>query len=381
MPKFEPILTVVKDLCLRSGDVLQRNKGLYLNCAKDTYNDLNEDSLKIFDRIKVPLRRSLKVNKKTNGVELPCDTLRLSSINIMDKAGSLHTVWRNERIHDDIVDIAQAKDCACEFKCGYKLCNTIKGYEAITSTKSDKLPNGSDISFTCVDRKYVDPQGFVWLETQYPIRIYANGTWTNTILKTDSQKLCEVEVDSNGCICDTDKNLELLCDACGINKSNIPFGGNAQSFPDKNVDTWKYFCSSKFEWFAVQCGGHSHNNQFNNIYNINETSNRIVLPHNFPFDNIVIRYFADIQLRDLQIPYMAKECFMTGLQWFANSHKDDKQQLALIYEQKYARQKWALLQELNKYRISELKMITTPPVFMPSFIEERHAHGWGGRIQ
>lgn len=381
MPRFEPILKVASDLCLRSGDILMRNRGVYLNCAKDVWNDLNEDSLKIFDRIKIPLRHKFKVNKKTNSIELPCDFLRLCSVNVIGKDGVLHPVWMNDRVHDDIVDISKTKDCACEFKCGYALCNTIKGYEAITSTKTDNLPNGSDISFTCVDRKYVDPNGFVYLETQYPIRVYTNGTWTDTVLKTDTQKLCECEVDKNGCICDTEKNLEVLCNSCGIKQNSIPFGGDAQSFNgNPNVDTWKYFCSSKLEWFGTQCGNHSWHNQFNNVYNLNELGNRIVLPHNFPFDNVVIRYFADIQLRDLQIPYMAKECFMDGLQWLANTHKEDKQQIALVYQKKYTDKKWGLLQELNKYRIAELKMITTPPIWMPSFIEERHAHGWGGDI-
>jgi len=378
MPKFEHITSVVKDLCLRSGDTLQRNKGLYLNCSKDVYNDLNEDSLKIFDRVKIPVRSKFKVNKRTNSIELPCDALRLCSVNVIDGTGAFLPVWRNERITDDIVDISTAKDCACEFKCGYKLCNTIKGYEAITSVKTDKLPNGNDISFTCVDRKYIDPQGFFYQETQFPERVYTNGIWTNTILKTENTKLCKVDVDNNGCCCDTDANVDALCHACGIKTDGIPFGGNAQSFcGNRNVDTWRYFCSSKIDWFGIQCGSHLHGRiDFRNIYNLNELGNRLVLPHDFPFDHVMVRYFADIQLKNLMIPYMAKECFMSGLQWFASSHKDDKQQLAMVYERKYAAQKWGLLGDLNKYRIAELKMITTPPVKMPSYYQHHHKNDW-----
>src|ERR1700760_645147 len=166
MPKFEHITDVVKDLCLKSWDILQRHKGIYLNCAKDVYNDLNEDSLKIFERVKIPVRSVYSINKKTNSIELPCDTLRLCSVNVIDSCGSFIPVWRNEHLHDDIVDISNAKDCACELKCGYTLCNTIKGYEAVTSTKTDKLPNGEGISFVCIDRKYTDSKGFFYSETQ-----------------------------------------------------------------------------------------------------------------------------------------------------------------------------------------------------------------------
>src|SRR6266496_4377010 len=349
MPKFEPILEVIKSLCLRSGDNLQRNKGLYLNCAKDIYNDLNEDSLKIFDRVKIPVRSKFKVNKRTNSIELPCDALRLCSVNVIDGTGAFLPVWRNEQITDDIVDISTAK-----------------------------LPNGNDISFTCIDRKYINPQGFFYQDTQFPERIYTNGVWTNTILKTENTKLCKVDVDSNGCCCDTDANVDALCHACGIKTDGIPFGGNAQSFcGNPNVDTWRYFCSSKIDWFGVQCGSHLHGRiDFRNIYNLNELGNRLVLPHDFPFDHVMVRYFADIQLKNLMIPYMAKECFMSGLQWFANSHRDDKQQLAMVYERKYAAQKWGLLGELNKYRIAELKMITTPPVKMPSYYQHHHKNDW-----
>lgn len=380
MSRFIHITELVQDLCQRSGDTLQRNKGLFLSCSKDTWNDLNDDSLRLADRVKIPLRRSFHINKRTNSIDMPCDFLRLSSVNVMDHRGVLYPVFRNDRLHDDMVELSVAKDCACEHNCGYQLCNIIKGYEAVQSVKSDLLPNGSPISFNCVDRKYIDPQGFFYSETQYPKRIYVSGVWTSTILYTEETKLCAVEIDNNGCVCDTESNVDNLCNACGIgdvNNDKCCIGGDANTPPDKNCDTWKYYCSSRMDWFGVQCGKYPQgfHRECNNIYNISELGDRLIFPSNFGWDKVVVRYYADITLKDLYIPYMVKECFMTGLQYFAATNNDKKQQLANAYSVKYSKQKWALLLSLNKYRIDELREIMTPPIYVPSFYQRQHREG------
>jgi len=286
-------------------------------------------------------------------------------------------VFKNDSLHGKMIDVGAAKDCACEFKCGYKLCNTVKGYEAVVSVKSDKMPNGDPISFNCVDRKSIDPNGFFYSETQYPLRVYDNGVWTNTVLHTESIKLCSVEVDKNGCICDTEENVNRLCNACGIEVGGILVGGDANSFHnDPKVDTWIYHCNSKFDWFSTQCGSHGfgqhkrHN--FNNVYNVDESGNRLIFPPNFGHDRVMVRSYHDISLKNIQVPFIAKECYMTGLQYFANTNNDKKQQLANVYEVKYSKQKFALLLELNKYRIEEMRMMLTPPVRVPSYIAHRY---------
>lgn len=378
MARFEHITDVVKSLCLRSGDLLQRNKGLYLDCANDTFNDLNTDVLRLAERVKMPIRTLFSINKRTNSIDLPCNFLKLSSVNIMDNKGIMYPVFRNERLHDDIVEVSAARDCACEFNCGYKLCNTIKGYEAVQSVKSDFLPNGDPISFNCIDRKALSG-GFLYEETQNPQRVYLSGVWTNTIKGIENKKLCAVEVDHNGCVCDSEHNINAVCDSCGIsniNENKCCIGGDANNAPSKNCDTWKYYCSSRLDWFETQCGGFpfGFHHGCNNIYNISELGDRLIFPHNFGWDKVVVRYYADIDLNDLWIPYMAKEVFMTGLQYFASTHNDKKQQQAAMYSQKYSKQKWALFLEFNKYRIEELRMIMTPPVYVPSFISNRHGH-------
>lgn len=379
MPRFEPIVDLVESLCLRSGDILMRNKGLYLSCANDVWEDLNETTLKIADRVKVPIRKSFLVDKKTNSVTIPGNFLRICSVNV-EWEGMFFPVYRNDKIHEDIVDLGGSSSGACEHNCSHKLCNTIKGYEAIQSVKSDFLPNGSPVSFNCVDRKYIDPSGFFYSETQAPLRRYVSGIWVDTILNTEQEKLCAVELDENGCVCDTDKNIEAVCNSCSKHGGElIPIGGTAVCPPGKDINTWIYYCNTKLDWFGLQCGDFPKGfpKGCNNIYNISELGNQLIFPHNFGFDRVMIRFYSDIDLKDLVIPYMAKETFMKGLQYFSVTNHDKKQQLANIYKTDYSRLKWGLFMELNKRRIADLRMILTPPMFVPSFIANPR---WGGDL-
>lgn len=380
MAKFYTAEELCESTCLRSGDLFLRNKGLYLDCVQEVYNDMNEDVLKISDKIKIPVRYQFFVDKRTNSVLLPKKMLKLCSVSSVDRHGHFHPLYRNDNIPTDIVDMGESHNCSCENECSYSLCNTIKGYEAVQTVQSDYLPNGTPISFTCTDRKMVDDNGFFYSQTQYPLRVYLSGVWTDTILYTEDKKLCQLEIDDNGCVCDTDQNLDLVCNACGIQESSIAYGGDANTPPvcHPDADTWVYYCGSKAEWFNVQCGGYPYRlgNGFNNIYNISQDGNRLIFPHNFGWDKVMIRFYEDIDLQDIRIPYLAANCFRTGLQFYSTTNNDKKQQLAALYEQKFTKQKWGLFLELNKNTIAELSQTFTPRAFVPSFIETHHHHGY-----
>jgi hypothetical protein len=348
-------------------DIQQRSKGRMLTWAKMVYEDMNLSTLKIAQR------SIFKINKRTNSINMPCDSSQISSVNIMFK-GVTYPVFRNDKLHDDIVDSAAANDCGCEKKCNYNLCNLIKGYEAIVSTKSDFLPNGNPISFTCVDRKSVDSQGFFTEETQYPQRIYISGVWTDTVLHTETKKLCKLDIDEQGCVCDTEENLDKCCESCGINEL-IPHGGTANISPDNNTkDTWIYYCDSKKDWFSTQCGFPRHKCDFNNIYNISELGDRLIFPADFGFDEVMIRWFSNPNLKDMEVPLIAVDTFIAGLKWFDVKYNDKAQALEPKYATTYARMKFGLLRELNKYRIAELKMILTPPIHVDGTIVSRRGY-------
>lgn len=359
MSKFIPLDEAIDLILLGNDDLLKRDKGRFRKYAPHVYDDLNITSLK------EARRESIQINKRTNTVDLPCNILRLCSVSVIDFNGTIHPVWLNDKLHDDIVDIPAEKDCACEQKCSYKLCNTIKGYEAITSIKSDFLPDATPISFTCVDRKAVDANGFFYSETQYPLRQYVSGVWVDTVLHTEQTKLCQVELDSKGCVCDTDHNALLLCNACGVDTS-IPVGGTASCPPGHHINTWIYSCSSMANVFMTQCGGICRS-PFNRIYNISELGDRLIFPHDFGYDRVLIRYYTDVNNQDLQIPMLAVYAFGLGLKWWNTRFNDKKQALANEYSMLYSKAKGGLLNDLNKHTIAEWRMILTPPVFVPTF--------------
>ena len=365
MSRYININDAIKLPMLGGNDYLMRSKGRFLTWSKYVWQDMNMQS------VKIARREMFTINKRTRTIDLPCDFTQICSVNIMDDCGVFYPVYRNNSVKvDDIVDIPADKDCACEYKCGYKLCNLIKGYEAISSVKSDYLPNGTAIDFTCVDRKAIDDNGFLYEQIQYPIRQYLSGVWVDTILHTEDKKLCKVEVDENGCCCDSEANIESVCNSCGIagNDYQPPVGGTSMIPPNGNTDTWIYYCNSKLDWFSVQCGCYPNGikKECNNIYNITELGDRLIFPHDFGHDKVMVRFYADVNLNNLEIPMVALDTFIMGLKWWDARFDDKKQNLAQVYGRQYALMKFGLLRELNKYRIEELGKILTPPKYIPS---------------
>lgn len=381
MARFEPVMDVIDSLCLRSGDPLRHKKGLYADVANEVWDDMNETTLRIAKKIKMPVRHEKHLNKRTNSIDLECDFKRISSINVMDECGVQYPVYRNMQVNDDIVEIPAEKNCACEHNCGYKLCNTIKGYEVVQSTVSDTKPDGTPVSFNAISRIAVDKNGIVYKEFQYIKRIYTNNVWTDTILFTETQKLCECEVDHNGCLCDTPKNINNVCDSCGIRdfNNNICHGGTANCPPAPGCDTWVYYCDSKMDWFSVQCGCEpcGFGRGRSNVYNIGETGKRIVFPASFGFEKVIVRSYEDISLANLMIPYYAKQTYMTGLQAFAYEHNPDQFKFGDAMMQRYSRQKWGLFLDLQRMRIKELGQIIAPAARVPSYIDHRQDIWYG----
>lgn len=383
MARFEPLYDVVDQLCLRSGDINRRKKGLFLSVAGDVWSDLNETTLKIAKRIKIPIRREFNVNKRTNSLDLPCNFNRLASVNVVDECGVIHPIFRNLSLHDDIVQVPPDKNCACEHNCGYQLCNTIKGYVAVQSVQSDFNPDGSPVSFNCVSRIAVGKNGVVYKETQYPQRVYTNGVWTSTILYTENKEICQCDTDDNGCICDTERNVTLLCESCGIRNfqdgiapRNLSecVGGTAECPPDQACNEWVYYCNTKMDWFTVQCGceGRGIRKGFRNIYNIGENGKRLIFPKDFGFEKALVRFYEDIDINNLLIPYVAKQTYMTGLMAFAYEYNPEMFQAGQAYAANYSRQKWGLFTELNKMRIAELGNTIAAASYVPSYHERRY---------
>lgn len=367
MSRFFTPIEAVEIRLLGNHDYQERDRMRLLKWSKYVYRDLN------LTTVRKAVRKRYAINKRTNSVDLDKKFLQLSSVGVVDKCGIEYPVYRSHKIMDnaDIVDVGAAKDCECEYNCNSTLCNVIKGYEAVVSTKTDKMPDGSDVSFECIDRKAVDDQGFFYEQLQYPKRIYEDGVWTDTIKYTEDKKLCKVEVDSNGCVCDTEENLDALCKCCGIDEldtSMCCIGGSASVPPSDNCNTWTYRCNTKLDWFMVQCGCFNYcASGCENIYNISELGDRLLFPANFGWDNVIVRTYEDARMSDMQIPVVAIDTFIVGLMWWDVRFDDKKQMLEPKYSNDYSRLKFGLLKQLNKRRISELAKVMSPPAHIPSY--------------
>lgn len=360
-------------ILLGNNDLLQMGKMRLRKFARFVYDDLQ------LSVIKQPKRQFFQIDKRTNSVVLPCTMSELSSVSVVDRHHNIYPVWRNEKLTGDIVDIAAGRDCACEHNCGYKLCNTMKSYEAITTVETDKLPDGSDISFTCVSRKSIDKGGNLIEQVQFPERVYEEGVWTDTILKTETKHLCAVEVDSNGCLCDTKENIDLVASHCGCNtgcgSNGIPCGGDASNPPcnDSNIDTWKYYCNTKLDWFGVQSGCEvGAMNPMRNIYNISEEGNRLIFPHDFVHDKVLVRFYEPTNVADIKLPSIAITALTSGLKWYSIRFDDNKRALAISWEQEYSKNKIGLSSMLRRNTIAYWRMVLSTPVFVPSYIIGRH---------
>jgi hypothetical protein len=373
MSTYLSVNEAIKLILLGNNDLEQRSRMRYAKYAPYVWEDLKLNVLK------QPVRETFWINKRTNTIDLPCPFTQVSSVNVRDAAGNFYPVWRNERLTDDIPDVSAGRDCSCEYKCGNKLCNTIKGYEAVVSEKTDYMPNGTAVSFSCVDRKMVDSNGFFIEQLQYPQRVYESGVWVDTILYTENKQLCAVELDHNGCVCDTEQNIDALCNTCCSDSSSaIPFGGTTENPPcnNENIETWKYYCNSKSDWFWYQCGCDVVcADPFKLIYNISELGNRLIFPKNFGFDRVVLRYYKETSTGDIKIPMIALDAFAMGIKWWDARFNDNKQNLAAIYSSEYTKMKWGLFSEMNKRRLAEWRMILTPPAIVPSYIKNNYYNG------
>lgn len=353
MAVFVPIIDVVEEACFSMDDFLLRNKMKFLRFAGRIYNDdMN------LGAIKATKRQFMNINKRTNTIDLPENCLKLSAVSWVDESGKEWPLFRNGRLSDDIVDIKADPNCACG--CKNELCNMIKGYESISEEVTDELPNGDPVTFTCLSIKGYDPDGTFYETKQYPIRRFTDGVWTGTELETEKIELCKLELDSAGCVVDCEDNFQAVA-TCGC-------GGSNTTSSELPANVVRLSCTPILSTFAIQSGScYSAGMQFVNVYNLTELGNRLIFPPEFPKDKVLVRYYVNTGLKDIGIPSVARKAFISGLMFYLYENRPDResQQLAAIFESRYTKQQFALVQEMNKYNKDEQQMIMTPPVRWP----------------
>ena len=87
----------------------------------------------------------------------------------------------------------------------------------------------------------------------------------------------------------------------------------------------------------------------------------------------MVRYFEDVNLKDLRIPFIAVPTFITGLKWYDTRWDDKKQNIANNYEVHFSKQLWGLGAELEKCTVKELSEI-----FVNKYKYRTHEHNYLG---
>lgn len=351
MPKFITISQIADQANFLVRDYQQLDRLRFNKLAADfVFPDLQLDIIKEAKRV------FLYVDKRTNTIDIPCDNIEISSVSWVDQWGIIHPVYRNTRLHNDIVDAGATKNCACT--CSSDLCNMIKGYESVITYVDAKMPDDSTQTFTCTNRKYYDSEGNYFEQTQSPQREYENGEWVDTVLATTDTELCKLELDANGCVRDCDENYRLVT-SCGCSFYSNECSTTPQLPPAiQGFTLAQNYAIECGRWFAIPC-------YFNNIYNINDEGTKLIFPYNFAFDRILLRYYSDTPMREMKVPFMASYAFICGIMWYNICFDPRQTQLERLLSKRYVDAKFALIQELNKISQDEMRMIMNPPVYVP----------------
>jgi len=233
----------------------------------------------------------------------------------------------------------------------------IKGYESIITEVEAEMPDSSIQTFTCTSRKYYDTDGTYYEQTQAPQREYESGEWVDTVLATTDTELCKLELTDTGCVRECDENYRLV-NSCGCTLN----GNDSATMPTVTYDGYRLSTAYAIErgrWFSLPCQG------FNNIYNINDLGDKLIFPHDFGFDRILLRYYSDVPMKEMKVPFVAAYAFICGIMFYNIAFDNKQQQLAAILSMKYSRAKFALIQELNKFTQQESIEIMSPYVYVP----------------
>lgn len=341
MSAFITIDEIVEDACHAMDDYLLRNKMKFLRFAKRVYND----DLKL-GSVRAAVRQFFEIDKRTNTIKMPCDFHRLSGVYWKDRNGRFHPMYRNDRLNDDIVDIKAKKDCACD--CGGKLCNAIKSYESIVEEIEETMPDDSTQTFRCETRKGVDGNGWYYEVVQYPIRIFEDGVWVNTEVKTEKRDLCQLEMEGE-CVVDCDANVEAVY-GCSCSDGNTIVS-----------------CPAKMDSYMTECGTWVSEQGFKNVFNITEEGDRLIFPNDIPIDKVLIRYYPVVDLRNIKVPLVARSCMITGILFENFRFKTDRESILAAREfgQRFTNESFALLGELNRYNAAAKNAIMSPVAYFP----------------
>lgn len=184
----------------------QNHKLLYRTSGRMIWKELLGDTLTSVRSVYVA------VDQSTKRFTLPKDIMRLYSISFVDKCGIIHPIFYDENVSTlELLDFNNEDSCGCQ-KCKGKdsLCSI---FETVTYTDTVAEVSIEGTTDTFRIRKYVirDVLGKVTEVTEYYGPYDVNGSPTNDeIFKTTKEVICNLELDDNGCVCNSHVNNQIV---------------------------------------------------------------------------------------------------------------------------------------------------------------------------
>lgn len=282
--QFQTIDEVIQSILSREGDIAGNYRWRYLEVAKEVFSEFNLSAIKQTKRVLYTL------DSRLNGIVLPDDYYKFSTISVINRQGRIQPLVFNSEINDDIVD--QGLDPDCECGCTDVLCNYQRQYEGIEEQVDGIMPDGSSQSFTKTIRKRIAQDGSVFVQVIEPAAIYTNGVHTSTILETTETLLCRLEMKDCGCVKDNPYNRGLW----DKHASSMVVHPEVDMICEWGCPSPRYYQQSA-------------------TYNISNDGRRIIFPSNFMYDKVLIRYYAFQKTKDILVPRIAKKALMAGIKF------------------------------------------------------------------
>jgi hypothetical protein len=281
---------LVSGICLREGDMQKINYPLYLSILKEEYIRMNLSTIKETKRLLIRLNPDLKC------INVPSDYIIFHSIGIINGHGKFEPLILNDQIRtDDFIDIHGSSVCGCTCGCDNPDCSNVKNYELIESQVVAEMPDGSLKTFNSYIRKKLLTDGSLVTEIGEPARVYVNNVWVDTKIAISQELACKLELKTCGCIKPTSANSEQISATCDA------------------VD------------FAYEAGNCNHLHPIDHrFYKVNAIGNRIHFPPHFPYDKVLLRYFADTKTKDLRIPILCARLMRSALKLEYSKYTEKK---------------------------------------------------------
>lgn len=197
-----PLSAVVDDFCLAQGNMKQTQIAAQYRHARWAWKELFRTTLWFVNK------KQLFVDKTTHTIKLPSDCERVLNVQFVDCYGIYHPLGFNPNINT-LPLYEEEKKCSCD-KCDGSedtLCAMLDDIKMTTETIE---LNGTDYTKTTWVR--YSEGGQIQESTHTP---YWNPETDAVEYIDEIRTICEVETNSNGCICNTEKNKELLRTHCG----------------------------------------------------------------------------------------------------------------------------------------------------------------------